>query len=78
MKKEREIIEIRDLKFAYMGEEDDIHFAINGIDLNIKKGEFMAILGHNGSGKSTLSKHINALLNTYLRQSVGKRPRYLG
>ena len=32
------------------------------MDLNVKPGEFIAILGHNGSGKSTLAKHINALL----------------
>jgi len=36
--------------------------AIDNINLNIKKGDFVAILGHNGSGKSTFAKHINALL----------------
>jgi energy-coupling factor transporter ATPase len=36
--------------------------AIDGIDLDIKKGDFVAILGHNGSGKSTVAKEINAIL----------------
>ena len=36
--------------------------AVDGVELDVKKGEFIAILGHNGSGKSTLAKHINALL----------------
>ncbi len=36
--------------------------ALDHVDLNVKPGEFIAILGHNGSGKSTLAKHINALL----------------
>lgn len=37
-------------------------YAINGIDMNVEMGEFVAVIGHNGSGKSTLAKHINALL----------------
>lgn len=49
---------------------DNVHFAyadtegntLDGIDLDLKKGEFLALIGQNGSGKSTLSKHINALL----------------
>ncbi len=36
--------------------------AIDEVDLDIEKGQFIAILGHNGSGKSTMAKHINALL----------------
>ncbi len=36
--------------------------AIDKVDIDVKEGQFIAILGHNGSGKSTLAKHINALL----------------
>ena len=36
--------------------------AVNDVSLDVKEGDFIAILGHNGSGKSTLAKHINALL----------------
>ncbi|MGH4120639.1 energy-coupling factor transporter ATPase [Clostridium sp.] len=36
--------------------------AIDGLDLEVTKGEFLVVLGHNGSGKSTFAKHINALL----------------
>ena len=47
------MIEIKDVKFKY---QDDEKYALNGIKLKFKKGEFIAILGHNGSGKSTLAK----------------------
>lgn len=38
------------------------HRAIDGVDLDVPQGSFVAILGHNGSGKSTLAKHMNAIL----------------
>lgn len=58
------IIEISDLEFAYDNGENEQEQAIvlKDINLSIKKGEFLAILGHNGSGKSTLAKHLNAIL----------------
>lgn len=45
-----------------LGEVETTHRALDGVDLKINKGDFVAILGHNGSGKSTFAKHINALL----------------
>ena len=41
---------------------EDTQRAVDGVDLDIQAGEFVAVLGHNGSGKSTFAKHINALL----------------
>lgn len=44
------------------GNVESIQTAIDGIDLEVAPGDFIAILGHNGSGKSTFARHINALL----------------
>lgn len=44
------------------GNVEAVTNALDGVDLDIEPGKFIAILGHNGSGKSTLAKHINALL----------------
>lgn len=41
---------------------EEVNRAIDGLDLEIEKGSFVAVLGHNGSGKSTFAKHINGLL----------------
>lgn len=44
------------------GNVEGITRAVDQVDMDIKQGQFIAILGHNGSGKSTLAKHINAIL----------------
>jgi energy-coupling factor transport system ATP-binding protein len=52
------IIQVENARYRY-GEEKKM--AVDGVTLNVEKGEFVAVLGHNGSGKSTLAKLINAL-----------------
>ena len=60
---DKSIVKINSLYYKYSLEENkDDGYAVNGISLNVKEGEFLAVLGHNGSGKSTVAKHINALL----------------
>lgn len=57
-------IEIKDLHFSYVNEMEEPPVkteVLKGVNLKIKKGEFVAVLGHNGSGKSTLAKCINAI-----------------
>ena len=54
------IIKIENVKYKYA--KEDIDYAVDGVNLNIIKGQFTAIIGHNGSGKSTLAKLINSLL----------------
>ncbi|MBW9145124.1 energy-coupling factor transporter ATPase [Clostridium sp. CM027] len=51
------------LVYKYPRSEDEQpKVAIDGLDLEVNKGEFLVVLGHNGSGKSTFAKHVNALL----------------
>ena len=55
-------IEIEDLSYLYEDEEPDAAPVLKNLSLKIKKGEFVAVLGHNGSGKSTLAKLLNMIL----------------
>jgi len=56
------IIRIENLCFAYNADSENPVVALKDINLEINRGEYIAIIGHNGSGKTTLAKHLNALL----------------
>lgn len=56
-----DIIKTEALEYAYPTEEGVSALVLKGIDLTVKRGEFVAVLGHNGSGKSTLAGHFNAI-----------------
>ena len=58
------IIDAQDLRFRYPAaeEEQPAEYVLNGVSIQVKAGEFLAVLGHNGSGKSTFAKHLNAIL----------------
>lgn len=61
------LIKTKNLTFEYIRRDDEgnvegITKAVDDVDLDIKQGDFITILGHNGSGKSTLAKHLNAIL----------------
>ena len=56
------IIQTRDLRFSYPAAEGVTPVVLDGVDLDIEEGSFVAVLGHNGCGKSTLAKHMNAIL----------------
>lgn len=55
-------ITLSSVQYTYMPHTPFERIAIQDIDLEIKKGEFVAIIGHTGSGKSTLVQHLNGLL----------------
>ncbi|MDD5796585.1 MAG: energy-coupling factor transporter ATPase [Oscillospiraceae bacterium] len=61
-----EFITADNVTFYYESEDEQQNIvqknAIDGVSLKIKKGEFVALLGHNGCGKSTMAKHFNAML----------------
>ena len=60
-------IETEKVIFEYIERDEEgnpvkVKRALDDVSISVKKGQFIAILGHNGSGKSTLAKHLNALL----------------
>ena len=61
------IVKAKNLTFEYIRREEDgnvegITKAVDNVSIDIKQGDFVAVLGHNGSGKSTFAKHLNALV----------------
>ena len=57
------VIKTEDLMFSYAAADDAApKMVLQGLDIEIEKGTFVAVVGHNGSGKSTLAKHFNAVL----------------
>ncbi len=57
-------ISIQDVFFSYdeVEEGKPVRNAVDGVSLDIERGEFVAVIGHNGCGKSTLAKQLNAML----------------
>lgn len=62
------IIRTENLSFSYEEEAADDLYVLKNVNMEIERGQFVAVLGHNGSGKSTLAK----LLNTILTPTSGK------
>ena len=61
------IIKTKELVYEYIRRDDegnpvDVITALDHVDIDIRQGEFIGVLGHNGSGKSTFAKHLNAIL----------------
>ena len=60
MPTETPMIRVQDVRFRY--DPDQPAYAVDGVSMELRRGEFVAVLGANGCGKSTLAKHLNAIL----------------
>ena len=59
------VLRAKNLSFYYNKDKENEEKALDNINLDIDRGEFVTIIGHNGSGKSTLARHFNGLLLPY-------------
>ena len=60
MPTESPMLRVQQVKFRY--DPESPRYAVDGVSLELRRGEFVAVLGANGCGKSTLAKHLNAIL----------------
>ena len=60
MPSETPMLQVQEVKFRY--DPDQPRYAVDGVSMDLHRGEFVAVLGANGCGKSTLAKHLNAIL----------------
>ena len=60
MPNQESILQAQNVRFRYDPEQPT--YAVDGVSVDIRRGEFVAVLGANGCGKSTLAKHFNAIL----------------
>ena len=58
------ILEAQEVRFRYDGDQaaETAAYAVDGVSMKVRRGEFVAVLGANGCGKSTLAKHFNSIL----------------
>jgi len=59
---DKTLIEFKNVSYSYDDEDENTVFAVKDVSFTVKKGEFIAVLGHNGSGKSTVAKLCNSIL----------------
>ena len=76
-----EMVQAKELIYEYEKRDEEgnvigMSRAIDGVDLDVLPGQFVAILGHNGSGKSTLAKQIECDPRAKRRYDVGGRKRH--
>lgn len=70
-------IRLEHVSYAYEDNSSKKNYALKDVNLEIKKEEFIAVIGHTGSGKSTLIQHLNGLTNQRLEQYISMMKIYI-